>query len=465
MLDAFKRASAKRITAVIPYYGYARQDRKVAPRVPISAKLVADLITTAGRVARAHRRPARRADPGLLQHPRRQRLRHAGAAPVPARAPRRPRGDGDLARRRRRRARARVREAARRATSPSSTSAASGPTRSAEMQIIGEVDGRVAVIVDDMVDTAGTLCTAAEAVRAAGAPLGARVRDARRAVRAGDRRASRRVRASTSSSSPTRSRCGRRRRELDEDHACCRSRRCSARPSDARTTRHRSARCSSERRSQHGNGRDHHRASQRTPGKGAARRLRRRGPRARRPLRSEAHDGTSITVGAEEFEQQARAPRGLAPDPPAACGRADAELHERMVLLREMQRHPVTGRVLHADFYEVDLTERLTVSVPLHFVGKAVGVVAGGILQPILREIEVECLPTEIPEFIEVDVTRARHPRRGPRRGPDAARGRDAGRRPDADRRHGAAADGRGRSPAKAPRPAAPASGRGRASG
>ena len=48
LLDAFRRASAKRITAVIPYYGYARQDRKVAPRVPISAKLVADLITTAG---------------------------------------------------------------------------------------------------------------------------------------------------------------------------------------------------------------------------------------------------------------------------------------------------------------------------------------------------------------------------------------------------------------------------------
>ena len=48
MLDAFKRASANRITAVIPYYGYARQDRKVAPRVPISAKLVADLVTAAG---------------------------------------------------------------------------------------------------------------------------------------------------------------------------------------------------------------------------------------------------------------------------------------------------------------------------------------------------------------------------------------------------------------------------------
>ena len=48
MLDAFKRSSASRITAVIPYYGYARQDRKDKPRVPISAKLVADLLTAAG---------------------------------------------------------------------------------------------------------------------------------------------------------------------------------------------------------------------------------------------------------------------------------------------------------------------------------------------------------------------------------------------------------------------------------
>ena len=48
MIDAFKRSSARRITAVIPYYGYARQDKKVAPRVPISAKLVADLLTVAG---------------------------------------------------------------------------------------------------------------------------------------------------------------------------------------------------------------------------------------------------------------------------------------------------------------------------------------------------------------------------------------------------------------------------------
>jgi len=48
MIDALKRASARRITAVVPYYGYARQDRKVVPRVPISAKLVADFLTVAG---------------------------------------------------------------------------------------------------------------------------------------------------------------------------------------------------------------------------------------------------------------------------------------------------------------------------------------------------------------------------------------------------------------------------------
>ena len=65
----------------------------------------------------------------------------------------------------------------------------------------------------------------------------------------------------------------------------------------------------------------------------------------------------------------------------------------------------MSGHVLHVDFYEVDLTQRLQVTVPLHFVGKAVGTTEGGILQPVLREIEVECLPTDIPPFIEVDVS------------------------------------------------------------
>jgi large subunit ribosomal protein L25 len=82
-----------------------------------------------------------------------------------------------------------------------------------------------------------------------------------------------------------------------------------------------------------------------------------------------------------------------------------ADLQKRVALVREVQHAPVDGAILHVDFYEVDLTRRLTVSVPLHFVGKAKGVAEGGILQPIVREIEVECLPTDIPQFIEVDVT------------------------------------------------------------
>ena len=80
-------------------------------------------------------------------------------------------------------------------------------------------------------------------------------------------------------------------------------------------------------------------------------------------------------------------------------------LADKVTLVKEMQFHPVTGEVLHADFYEVDLSAKIRVKVPLHFVGKAAGVVRGGILQPIVREVEVECLPMDIPEFFNVEVS------------------------------------------------------------
>jgi ribose-phosphate pyrophosphokinase len=170
MLDAFKRASAQRITAVIPYYGYARQDRKVAPRVPISAKLVADLITTAGasRVLTVDLHAGQiqgffdvpvdnvYATPVLLEYLRERVGRRDVTVVSPdaggverARAFAK-RLDANLAIIDKRRA---------------------GPNEVAEMQIIGDVDARVAVLVDDMVDTAGTLSAAAKAVRDAGAPL------------------------------------------------------------------------------------------------------------------------------------------------------------------------------------------------------------------------------------------------------------------------------------------------------
>ena len=82
-----------------------------------------------------------------------------------------------------------------------------------------------------------------------------------------------------------------------------------------------------------------------------------------------------------------------------------AELADKVALVKFMQLHPLRGDVIHADLYEVDLTAKITVRVPLHFVGKAAGVVRGGILQPIVREVEVECLPLDIPEFFAVDVS------------------------------------------------------------
>jgi len=85
---------------------------------------------------------------------------------------------------------------------------------------------------------------------------------------------------------------------------------------------------------------------------------------------------------------------------------ANATLDGRMVLIKEVQYHPVTHHILHLDFYEVDMTSKITVMIPLNYVGRPEGVVQGGVLQPIAREIEVECLPTDIPGQFDIDVSR-----------------------------------------------------------
>jgi len=74
------------------------------------------------------------------------------------------------------------------------------------------------------------------------------------------------------------------------------------------------------------------------------------------------------------------------------------------VLLKALDRDPVAGTYLHADFYRLDLAATVEVSVPLRFVGKAQGVELGGILDHPLRELEIACLPTAIPDHIDVDV-------------------------------------------------------------
>ena len=167
-IDALKRASAQTVTAVIPYFGYARQDRKVGPRTPISAKLVADILTTAG----IDRLLTLDLHAGQIQGFFDIPVDNLYAAPVITKDIKknyqnkdivvispdvggvvRARGiakriDGDLAIVDKRRDKANVSEV---------------------MNIIGDINGRDCIIVDDIVDTAGTLCNAAEALINSGA--------------------------------------------------------------------------------------------------------------------------------------------------------------------------------------------------------------------------------------------------------------------------------------------------------
>ena len=83
-----------------------------------------------------------------------------------------------------------------------------------------------------------------------------------------------------------------------------------------------------------------------------------------------------------------------------------AESRDRKVIVREFQNNPVKGELLHADFYEVSMDKEITVTVGITFEGKAFGVEQeGGMINHLLKEVEVECLPTSIPDEIRVDVT------------------------------------------------------------
>jgi ribose-phosphate pyrophosphokinase len=166
LIDALKRASAERITAVLPYFGYARQDRKVLPRAPISAKLVADLITTAG----ASRVLTVDLHAGQIQGFFNIPVDHLFAAPVLLEYLKQLKDDivivsPDAGGVERARAYAKRIDASlaiidkRRET----------PNVAQVMNIIGDVKGMNAILVDDMVDTGGTLARAAYALAEKGA--------------------------------------------------------------------------------------------------------------------------------------------------------------------------------------------------------------------------------------------------------------------------------------------------------
>ena len=169
MIDALRRASAKRITAVIPYFGYARQDRKPGPRTPISAKLVANIITTAG----ADRVLSIDLHAGQIQGFFDIPTDNLYGAPVMS-ADIQARFGGknimvvspDVG------GVVRARALAKRLNNAPLAIVDKRREKAGEsevMNIIGDVEGRFCIIVDDIVDSAGTLCNAAAALKAAGA--------------------------------------------------------------------------------------------------------------------------------------------------------------------------------------------------------------------------------------------------------------------------------------------------------
>jgi ribose-phosphate pyrophosphokinase len=167
MIDALKRSSAYRITAVIPYFGYARQDRKDQPRVPISAKLIADLITTAGadRVLTMDLHAGQiqgffnipvdhlYATPVLLDY-----ISKAGGKDLVVVSP--DAGGVERARAFAKRLQANLAIIDKRRE---------GPNQTQIMNIIGDVEGRSALLLDDMIDTAGTIVQGAQACASKGA--------------------------------------------------------------------------------------------------------------------------------------------------------------------------------------------------------------------------------------------------------------------------------------------------------
>ncbi len=166
ILDALKRASAQRVTAVIPYYGYARQDRKVLPRAPISAKLVADILTAAG----MHRMITVDLHAGQIQGFFNCPVDNLYAAPVLLEYLRKldkdlviispDAGGVERARAFAKRLNAGLAIVDKRRDSPNKAQA---------MHLIGDVKDKLAVIIDDMIDTAGTMCVAGKVLMDNGA--------------------------------------------------------------------------------------------------------------------------------------------------------------------------------------------------------------------------------------------------------------------------------------------------------
>ncbi|MBD3232648.1 MAG: 50S ribosomal protein L25/general stress protein Ctc [candidate division Zixibacteria bacterium] len=136
-----------------------------------------------------------------------------------------------------------------------------------------------------------------------------------------------------------------------------------------------------------------------TSGKGAARKLRMQG-RIPAVYYGSSEDNISLDFDAKSFEQAISKIQST-----NVIVSLDIGGDKKTALLKFLQRDPIDDSVLHADFYGVSPEQEITLRIPVRYVGSAIGVKDGGVLQMIIRELEISCKVSDIPEFVEVDVT------------------------------------------------------------
>ena len=138
-----------------------------------------------------------------------------------------------------------------------------------------------------------------------------------------------------------------------------------------------------------------------TKGKGVARKLRKDG-RIPAVLYGRGLEPVSITVLSRDWEKLGRhVRRNLIFNMEL---HSDKDVENRPVMVKEVQREVLNEKILHIDFYQVSMERMIEVEIPIHLTGKAKGEVNGGIIEVHLRSVKVECLPTQIPEEIVVDI-------------------------------------------------------------
>lgn len=137
-------------------------------------------------------------------------------------------------------------------------------------------------------------------------------------------------------------------------------------------------------------------------GKGAARKLRARGL-APGVVYGGGREATSIAFDVEGLERLIASSHGGLNTLIDLAG--DTEAKGRTVIAKDLQREAVRGEIIHVDFYEINLTQKIHVSVPIHLEGSPAGVVLGGVLDQQLREVEFLCLPNAIPDDVKMDVS------------------------------------------------------------